>query len=57
MGGQASSAAAAAFTPPETLLHFVLKTPLAPPLVPPIHKAVFATGCYWGSEKSFWRMP
>jgi len=44
-------------TPPEKMLHYVLQTPLAPPLVPPLRRAVFATGCYWGSEKSFWRMP
>jgi len=59
MGNQAGSAAGltAVTTPPDRLLHYVLKTPLAPALVPPIRKAVFATGCYWGSEKSFWRMP
>lgn len=37
--------------------HFVLGTSLAPPLIPPIRKIVVSTGCYWGSEKSFWRMP
>ena len=42
---------------PTTLTHVVLKTPLDPKLEPPLRKAVFATGCYWGSEKSFWIMP
>lgn len=58
MGNQAAAAAAhAVTTPPEQLMHYVLKKPLAPPLVEPIRKLIVATGCYWGSEKSFWRMP
>ena len=43
--------------PPEKMTHYVLGTPLAPELKHPIRKVVFATGCYWGAEKSFWRMP
>ncbi|KAH9260286.1 peptide-methionine (S)-S-oxide reductase [Batrachochytrium salamandrivorans] len=42
---------------PSLLVHFVLGTSLAPALVPPIRKLVVSTGCYWGSEKSFWRLP
>jgi len=37
--------------------HFVLKTNLRPPY-PDGHKTlVVATGCYWGAEKGFWRLP
>lgn len=44
---------------PEKLsnVHVVLKTPLQPPFPPNSKTAVFATGCYWGTEKGFWRMP
>jgi peptide-methionine (S)-S-oxide reductase len=37
--------------------HIVLGTPLNPTDNPKLHSAVFATGCFWGSEKAFWRMP
>src|SRR5690606_9916347 len=60
MGNQLTSVKGSAnpvIPAPEKMLHYVLKTPLAVPVVPPVRKAVFATGCYWGSEKSFWRMP
>jgi len=36
--------------------HYVLGTPMLP-TDPKLHSAVFATGCFWGSEKAFWRMP
>lgn len=38
-------------------VHFVLKTPLRPPFPDGMKTAVVATGCYWGTEKGFWRMP
>jgi len=38
--------------------HFILKTPYEGPYDNPnLKQAVFATGCFWGSEKSFWRLP
>lgn len=37
--------------------HFVLGTVLRPPYPEGMQEAVFATGCYWGTEKGFWRMP
>jgi peptide-methionine (S)-S-oxide reductase len=37
--------------------HFVLKTKLAPPFPEGLEKAVFAMGCFWGSEKNFWGRP
>jgi len=36
--------------------HFVLKHTLVPD-VPGLQKCVFATGCFWGAEKGFWRLP
>lgn len=38
-------------------VHFVLKTPLRPPFPEGLATAVFATGCYWGTEKGYWRLP
>lgn len=41
--------------------HFVLKNPVKPSQTAidenSLRSAVFATGCFWGSEKAFWRMP
>lgn len=37
--------------------HFVLKTPIQPPFPAGSAVGIFATGCYWGTEKGFWRMP
>jgi len=37
--------------------HYVLKTPYKHPFPDEMQMAVFATGCYWGTEKAFWRMP
>jgi hypothetical protein len=41
MMGNQVAATQAVTTPPEKLLHFVLKTPLAPPLEEPIRKFVW----------------
>lgn len=38
-------------------VHFVLKTPLRPPFPEGSAQACFATGCFWGTEKGYWRMP
>lgn len=42
--------------------HFVLGTPLKPEgaggwAAQGLEHAVFGTGCFWGSEKGFWRLP
>merc|ERR1712113_956797 len=38
--------------------HFVLKGhSTTPPFESPLKTAVFGTGCFWGTEKGFWRMP
>ena len=38
--------------------HFVLKGhKMKGPWDAPLQTAVFATGCFWGAEKGFWRMP
>lgn len=37
--------------------HFVLGTPIKPPFDAPLEVAVFGTGCFWGTEKGFWRLP
>lgn len=37
--------------------HFVLGTPLRAPFPEGIKTAIFATGCYWGTEKGYWRLP
>lgn len=38
--------------------HFVLGTPLDTKVKPSgFEAAVFATGCFWGAEKGFWRLP
>jgi len=34
-----------------------LGTPLRPPFPEGYHSIVVATGCYWGAEKAFWRLP
>jgi peptide-methionine (S)-S-oxide reductase len=36
--------------------HFVLGTPLEPPFPPQMDMAIFAMGCFWGAEKTFWQM-
>ena len=37
--------------------HYVLKTKITGPFPDGAEAAVFATGCFWGSEKACWRMP
>uniref|UniRef100_A0A6B2LEM8 peptide-methionine (S)-S-oxide reductase n=1 Tax=Arcella intermedia TaxID=1963864 RepID=A0A6B2LEM8_9EUKA len=37
--------------------HFILKTPIQPPFPDGLEFSVFGTGCFWGSEKAFWRLP
>jgi Peptide methionine sulfoxide reductase len=38
------------------LKHYVLRNPLK--TVPEGYKeAIFGNGCFWGTEKSFWRLP
>jgi peptide-methionine (S)-S-oxide reductase len=43
------------FNVPES--HFVLGTPLEPPLPDGVETAVFGLGCFWGAERSFWQAP
>ena len=37
--------------------HYVLGTEIKPPFPDGVESAVFATGCFWGTEKMFWRVP
>ena len=38
--------------------HYVLKgNRMSAPFPDPMRIAVFATGCFWGTEKGFWRLP
>jgi len=37
--------------------HYVLKNPIQPPFPAHLETCVFGTGCYWGTEKGFWRLP
>lgn len=38
--------------------HYVLGNPIKPESFPDeIETVVFGTGCFWGTEKGFWRMP
>jgi len=37
--------------------HYILKNPMKPPFPDHIRTAAFATGCFWGAEKGFWRLP
>eukprot|EP00301_Raphidiophrys_heterophryoidea_P004193 c11835_g2_i1.p1 GENE.c11835_g2_i1~~c11835_g2_i1.p1 ORF type:complete len:257 (-),score=51.53 c11835_g2_i1:572-1342(-) len=37
--------------------HFVLATPIKPPFPEGVETCVFGTGCFWGAEKGFWRLP
>ncbi len=37
--------------------HAVLGTPLRGPFPDGIEQAVFALGCFWGAERTFWELP
>jgi len=37
--------------------HFVLSNPIKGPFPENMEVVVFGTGCFWGTEKGFWRMP
>lgn len=37
--------------------HYVLKTPIEPPFPEGLESIVFGTGCFWGTEKMFWKLP
>ena len=37
--------------------HAVLGTPLRPPFPDGLETALFAMGCFWGEEKTFWQTP
>jgi peptide-methionine (S)-S-oxide reductase len=37
--------------------HFILGNTLRPPFPDNVQVAVFGTGCFWGTEKGFWRLP
>eukprot|EP00241_Pyramimonas_parkeae_P010678 CAMPEP_0114252226 /NCGR_PEP_ID=MMETSP0058-20121206/15720_1 /TAXON_ID=36894 /ORGANISM="Pyramimonas parkeae, CCMP726" /LENGTH=230 /DNA_ID=CAMNT_0001366139 /DNA_START=267 /DNA_END=959 /DNA_ORIENTATION=- len=37
--------------------HFITKNPIQPPFPENMKVAVFGTGCFWGTEKGFWRLP
>ena len=46
-----------AFPMPVPASHTVLGTSLAGPFAPPLEKAVFGLGCFWGAERRFWKVP
>ncbi len=37
--------------------HAVLGTPLTPPWPEGMAESVFGLGCFWGAEKTFWKLP
>ena len=37
--------------------HYVFGTPLKGPYPAGLETAVFALGCYWGAERTFWQVP
>ena len=42
---------------PVSKTHYVLKNPMTGPWPASMQVAVFANGCFWGSEKGIWRLP
>lgn len=38
-------------------VHYILHTPMEGPWSAGLRICVLATGCFWGSEKGFWRLP
>ncbi len=40
---------------PVAARHFVNGNPLEEPFAPPLEKAVFGLGCFWGAERRFWQ--
>lgn len=42
---------------PISKTHYVLKNPMEGPWPPGSQVVVLANGCFWGSEKGFWRLP
>ena len=37
--------------------HYVLGNNVVPPFADNLETCVFGTGCFWGTEKGFWRLP
>mmetsp|Transcript_43867 Transcript_43867/g.73043 ORF Transcript_43867/g.73043 Transcript_43867/m.73043 type:complete len:251 (-) Transcript_43867:554-1306(-) len=37
--------------------HYITKNPIQGPFPTKVKQAVFGTGCFWGTEKGFWRLP
>ncbi len=45
------------YSSPKNLNHFILGTPLNEPLLKDEEEIIFGCGCFWGAEKSFWKLP